>query len=139
VNPGFILGPVLVASNGSSEQLLKEFLSGKAPGVPKINLCVVDVRDVAECHLKVLASSNSNGKRYICSAESLWMSDMTGILRKDKRVRDLLDEVNHERKADNRKSIEELGLQYRSPKESIIDMGYSSIKFGAVPDKINQK
>jgi len=164
VNPGFILGPVLTASNGSSEQLVRDFLSGAVPGVPKINLCVADVRDVADCHIKALFASNSSGKRYLCSGGSLWMSDITAILKEefkqygykvptftigkclmtiagifDKRVRDAVYEVGHERKADSSLSVEELGVKYRPFKETVVEMGYSLIKVGSVVDKINKK
>jgi nucleoside-diphosphate-sugar epimerase len=164
VNPGFILGPVFTASTGSSEQLVKDFISGAFPVVPKINLCVADVRDVADCHIKALFAPNSAGKRYLCSAGSLWMSDMTAILKEefkqygykiptmevgkclmtiagifDKRVRDNVYEVGHERKADSSLSVEELGVKYRPLKETLVEMGYSLIKIGSVVDKINKK
>jgi len=164
VNPGLIVGPVHAVSGGTSEQIVADFMTGNVPGIPKINFCMVDVRDVAECHLKALFSPNSNGKRYICSAESLWMKDLAQTLRGefekhgykipsmtvgkfllslagifDKRTADVLPEVGIERSVNNRLSVEELGMTYIKPQQSLIDMGYSLIKIGAVPDKIKKE
>ena len=57
----------------------------------------------------------------------------------DKRVRDNLYEVGHERKADSSMSVEELGVKYRPLKETLVEMGYSLIKVGSVVDKTKKK
>ena len=67
VNPGFVLGPVFSSNGGTSEKTIVDFMKGRVPGVPKVNIACVDVRDVAECHLKAMENPNSNGKRiYLC-------------------------------------------------------------------------
>jgi len=43
INPGFILGPVLVKSPFTSEEIIRKFMLGKFPGIPKIHMAVVDV------------------------------------------------------------------------------------------------
>jgi len=160
VNPGFIVGPVHTIAGGTSEQLIADFLNGKVPGVPQLSSSMVDVRDVAECHLKALLSPQSNGKRYLCSAGSMWFEEMTTVLREefekygykvpsrtfgkcllrlvgifDRRVALAVPEIGIKRVWQNKLSVEELGMNYISPKQSLIDMGYSLIKIGAVPDK----
>lgn len=163
VNPGFVLGPVFVSSGGTSEEVVADFLKGAVPAVPKMMMPVVDVREVAECHIRALKDPNSNGKRFICSAASLWMKEFCDLLREEfekygysipkrelgkcllkigsifiKKARSLVSEVDKERRLDASMSVKELGINYRSPKESLAEMGYSLIKLGIVPDKVNK-
>lgn len=164
VNPGFILGPIYSSNGGKSEQTVVDLLTGTTPGIPNLNFAVVDVRDVAECHLRALTSQTSNGKRYLCAADSIFMGFMSDVLHAefsqygykvttfklpklllriagifDKRARSLVPEVDVERKVDNKLSVEELGIKYRNPRETLIDMGYSLIKTGVIQDKTASK
>ena len=52
VLPGAVLGPVLGTDNLGSVQVVGRLLRGEMPRVPKIGLEVVDVRDVADIHLR---------------------------------------------------------------------------------------
>jgi dihydroflavonol-4-reductase len=81
INPAFVLGPPLDVTFGSSVGLVKRLLSGKDPMVPAFGLPVVDVRDVAEMHLRTLERPETAGRRYIASAGSLWMAQMGAILK----------------------------------------------------------
>ena len=54
INPGFIIGPVLVKSPFTSEEIIWKFMLGKFPGLPKMNMALVDVRSCAVAHLKAL-------------------------------------------------------------------------------------
>lgn len=49
-------------------------MSGKLPGMPKIMFPIVDVREVAEAHLKALLVPEARNQRFILSSESLWFS-----------------------------------------------------------------
>lgn len=76
VNPGFVVGPPLDAEFGSSVGVIRRFLSGKDPMMPAIGIPTVDVRDVAEMHLRALQRSGTAGKRYLAAAGSMWFADM---------------------------------------------------------------
>ena len=54
INPGFILGPILVKSPFTSEEIIYSIMIGKYPALPNIYMPVVDVRDVAAAHLRAL-------------------------------------------------------------------------------------
>ncbi len=71
VNPGFILGPsVTDRDDSTSIQMVTNLLSGKfKQGVPDLYFSVVDVRDVAEAHVKALEYDRSG--RFICTNQSL--------------------------------------------------------------------
>ncbi|MGF6774100.1 dihydroflavonol-4-reductase [Paraburkholderia sp. GAS199] len=81
VNPTAVLGPALGADYSHSIRLIKNMMDGQ-PGSPKINSGFVDVRDVADLHVRVMSMAAANGERFLAIAgESLWLADVAGILR----------------------------------------------------------
>ncbi|WCT12953.1 SDR family oxidoreductase [Mucilaginibacter jinjuensis] len=82
VNPTAVMGPVLGADYSHSIDIIKNMLTGKMTGCPKINSCFVDVRDVADLHLRAMTNPAANGERFIATAgESIWMVDVAKILK----------------------------------------------------------
>jgi dihydroflavonol-4-reductase len=81
INPGFVTGPPLDAEYGSSIGVVKRFLAGKDPMLPAIAIPTVDVRDVAEMHLRALQRPETAGKRYLASSGTLWMTDMAKAMK----------------------------------------------------------
>jgi nucleoside-diphosphate-sugar epimerase len=69
VNPTFILGPILTFGLRSSLQLIKMMLDGTMPIVPRARFGVVDVRDVADLHLRAMAAPGAAGKRFLALAD----------------------------------------------------------------------
>ena len=53
VNPGYVMGPLLYKCHASSTELAKRILERAMPAVPKVNMQIVDVRDVAAAHIQV--------------------------------------------------------------------------------------
>jgi len=73
VNPAGIFGPVLGADFSSSIELVKRLMNG-GPGCPQLYFGVVDVRDVADLHLRAMKNPAAKGERFIAviaTAESL--------------------------------------------------------------------
>ena len=68
VNPVGVLGPVLGADYATSVRFVKMLLDGAIPGCPRISFGVVDVRDVAELHLRAMVDPAAAGQRFIASA-----------------------------------------------------------------------
>ena len=54
INPSFILGPSLIKTDFLSGQVIRKILSGKFPGMPKVMLSLVDIRDTALAHLRAI-------------------------------------------------------------------------------------
>jgi len=79
--PGAVLGPVLNAQNLGSVQVVGRLLQGRVPGNPRLGFSVVDVRDVADMHIRAMTSSQAAGQRFIATGEFMWMSDISRILR----------------------------------------------------------
>jgi dihydroflavonol-4-reductase len=82
VNPTTVLGPALGPDYSHSIRLIKSLLDGQ-PGCPKVNTCVVDVRDVADLHLRAMTHPAANGERFLAaSGESLWIVEIAELLKK---------------------------------------------------------
>jgi len=81
VNPAGIFGPILGPDSASSVDLIKRLMNGM-PGAPRIYFGVVDVRDVAELHLRAMTHPAAKGERFIAvSGNAISMVDIARILR----------------------------------------------------------
>jgi dihydroflavonol-4-reductase len=83
VNPTAIFGPALTPVLGSSMYLIKAVLEGTMSVAPRVRFGVADVRDVADLHLRAMASPQAAGKRFLALADGPAMSfvEVAGILR----------------------------------------------------------
>lgn len=81
INPGFVLGPPLDRHFGSSLGLVLRILRGRDPMLPPMGLPMVDVRDVAEMHLRALERPETAGRRYVAAAGSMWLADWGRVLK----------------------------------------------------------
>lgn len=82
INPVGIFGPVLGADYSTSIAIVKGMLEGTMSGLPDIYFGVVDVRDVADLHLRAMLSPEAKGERFIAVAGPLMsMAGIASILR----------------------------------------------------------
>ena len=68
VNPVGVLGPVLGADYSTSILIVQRMLDGGMPGIPKLSFGVVDVRDVADMHLRCMTHPAAKGERFLAVA-----------------------------------------------------------------------
>jgi dihydroflavonol-4-reductase len=80
VNPGAILGPALSDDLSYSLEVIERLLRGM-PGVPRIGFSFVDVRDVADLHLRAMTAPEAGGERFIAAGPFLWMAEVAEVLR----------------------------------------------------------
>lgn len=143
INPGFVLGPPLDEHYGSSLGLVERFLKGKDPMVPPMGLAIVDVRDVAEAHLRALQRPETAGKRYIVSAGAMAFVEMTRALKAawptrripvreapkplirvlslfDPGIRTILPRLGHTDHLSNARAVRDLGIQFTPPKAALM-------------------
>jgi dihydroflavonol-4-reductase len=80
VNPGAILGPVLSDDRSYSLELIERLLKGM-PGTPRIGFSIVDVRDVADLHIRAMTAAEAGGERFIAVARFQWLSEVAAVLR----------------------------------------------------------
>lgn len=69
INPVAIWGPALSAHISGSFGILEHLLDGSMKVLPNIPLNIVDVRDVADLHIRAMTSPDANGQRFIASAD----------------------------------------------------------------------
>ncbi len=81
MNPAGIFGPILAPDYSSSVELIKRLMNGM-PGAPRIYFGIVDVRDVADMHLRAMTHPSAKGERFIAvSGDSISMADIARMLR----------------------------------------------------------
>lgn len=77
INPCLIAGPTKVADGFSSGKIIKMVLNREFPSNPKMSLGVVDVREVAEAHVKAITVEEAANKRFILASEALWFRQVS--------------------------------------------------------------
>jgi dihydroflavonol-4-reductase len=152
VNPSAVLGPVWSDDLSASIQVVKKLLDGALPGCPDLGWGLVDVRDVADLHVRALRAPDMAGERFIASGPFLKMIDIARILKErlgaeakrvptrtlpdflvrlsalwDPVVRQVLGELGKVRDADASHAKTVLGWTARPPEVSIVDTARSLI------------
>lgn len=80
VLPGAVFGPILGSDNIGSVDLIGGLLRGEVPQVPRIGLEIVDVRDVADAHIRAMGVPAAGGERFLTTGELLWLPDIARLL-----------------------------------------------------------
>lgn len=158
INPVGIFGPALGPDVSSSLDLIKRLLQG-GPGCPELYFGVVDVRDVADLHLRAMTDPAARGERFIAvSGDVMSMLDVARVLKTrlgeaakkvptrrlpnwlvrlvavfDGRMRQLLPLLGQIRQPTSAKAQRVLGWKPRAPEDALVATAQSLIKFGVVP------
>lgn len=157
INPAAVLGPVWSADFSPSIEVVKQLLSAALPGCPDLGFGIVDVRDLADLHVRALTEPGLDGERFIASGPFLKMIDVARILKKglplegrkvpvrglpnwlvrlsavfNPVVRQVIGELGNVRDASAAHAFERLGWKTRPPEESILDCARSLIERGVV-------
>ncbi len=80
INPGAIIGPALNDDHSYSLQAIQRLLGGM-PAAPRLGFTFVDVRDVADLHIRALTHPAAGGERFIATDRFLWLPEVAAILR----------------------------------------------------------
>lgn len=80
INPGAIIGPALNADHSYSLQAVQRLLGGM-PAIPRLGFTFVDVRDVADLHVRALEQPQAGGNRYLAVDRFLWLGEVAAIIR----------------------------------------------------------
>ncbi len=155
INPGLVLGPPLDEHYGSSLGLIERFLKGRDPMLPPMGLPVVDVRDVAEMHLRALQRPETAGRRYLASSGSMAFADMGRTLKAayptrriptreatafllravalfDPTVKSILPKLGHLERVSNARAVKEMGMEFIAPKAALLASADWLVKHGKV-------
>ena len=80
INPVFVLGPPLDGNYGTSIKVIERILRAADPMIPQVGFPSVDVRDIAEMHVRALGNPDTIGKRIIGGERFIWFREMAEIL-----------------------------------------------------------
>ncbi len=80
INPGAVLGPVLEKDYGTSAEIVLKLLKGDFPGMPRLGFPLIDVRDVADLHVRAMTHADAAGKRFLCANDFMWMEEIAAVL-----------------------------------------------------------
>jgi len=156
VNPVAVFGPVLGADNSTSVQLVQRLLDGGMPGVPRLTFGVVDVRDVADLHLRAMTSAAARGERFIAVAGPfMTIREIAEVLRarmgaiakrvptrvlpnwlvrlaalRESAVKQIVPELGKIKSASGDKARRVLGWAPRSNEEAIVATAESLLRLG---------
>ncbi|TDQ10216.1 SDR family oxidoreductase [Pedobacter metabolipauper] len=158
VNPMGIFGPSLGPELSSGFGLLQKVLDGSMKAIPDIRLGIVDVRDVADLHIRAMESPEAKGQRFLAlSGGTMSLLEIVELLKKqipgvtrratttplptwllriialfNKQAKSLLPLSGIYRNASNEKAIRILGWKPRSNEDAIIATVESMIKWGTL-------
>lgn len=136
VNPALVIGPGTAdRQTSASFDYVRMLADGTfKDGAPEFHIGMVDVRDVADAHFRAAYAPDASG-RHITFAEAMTLDDLADAIRKDLPDLPLPAPKSYEGpewKADNTRSIEELGISYRDPRVGLADMVRQLIADGQI-------
>ena len=159
INPSLVLGPTVSGqSTSASHDICFQLGDGTMKsGAPPFKIGMVDVRDVADAHIRAAYIPNSQGRHIVSNETSspLYLSRMLSkkygedyplpkkelpkwlvwligpLVDKNMTRKTIAKNMGHDWQADNSKSKDRLGLKYRSLELSITEMFQQMIDQGA--------
>jgi len=83
INPVLVVGPPLDRHFGTSVSIIQRLLAAKDPMLPRFGLAVVDVRDIAEMHVRALQRPETKGHRLLGVDRFMWFVDVAKVLKSE--------------------------------------------------------
>jgi dihydroflavonol-4-reductase len=157
INPSVVLGPVWSADYSASVVMVQKLLDGSMGACANFGFGVVDVRDVADLHVRALTAPGMAGERFIASGRFMLLREMADILRAElgeqahkvtrrnvpdwlvrvaalfnPLARSIVNELGSVRNQDASHAKAVLGWETRTVEQSIGDTARSLIALGVV-------
>lgn len=158
INPVGVFGPVLGPDYATSILLVKKLMDGAMPGCPRLSFGIVDVRDVADLHLRAMTHPAAKGERFLAVAGDFmsiqqiaqvlkarlgdaarrvptrvlpnWVVRLVSMF--DASVALIVPELGKYKNATNEKAQRLLGWEPRSNEEAIVATAESLVRLGLV-------
>jgi nucleoside-diphosphate-sugar epimerase len=164
VNPVAVFGPVLGPDYSTSILLVQRLMDGALPGVPRLYFGVVDVRDVADLHVRAMTHPAAKGERFLAVAgDFMSVLDIAKVLKarmgasadraptwqlpnwlvriaalRDPAVKQILPELGKMKNASNEKALRVLGWAPRSREEAIVATAESLVRLRLLKDSVKK-
>ena len=160
VNPVGVFGPVLGPDYSTSILLIQRLMDGAMPGCPRLYFGVVDVRDVADLHLRCMTDPAAKGERFLAvSGDFMSIVEIAKTLRarlgdaakrvpksqipdfvvrlasmRDPAVKQILPELGKYKNGTNAKAVAMLGWAPRSREDAVVATAESLVALGLLKD-----
>ena len=158
VNPVAVVGPALGPDTSTSIVLVQRMMDGSMPALPRISFGLVDVRDVADLHLRAMTDPRAAGERFIAVAgDFMPFKEMAATLKSrlgpaaarvpsrevpdwvlrfaalfSAEARQVLPELSKHKNATSEKARRLLGWAPRSREDALVATAESLISLGLV-------
>jgi dihydroflavonol-4-reductase len=157
VNPALVIGPVTGRDYSDSIQVVERLVTGRVPGLPRLGFNIVDVRDVADLHIRAMTAPEAAGERFIAAGAWAWMADLAAVVKArlgeegakvptrkvpdfviriaglfDKDLGSVTDSLGRKRDFSSAKAQRLLGWKPRPTEETVLDCARSLIAAGLV-------
>ena len=156
VNPVGVFGPVLGPDYSTSILLVQRMMDGAMPGCPQLYFGVVDVRDVADLHIRAMTNPAAKGERFLAvSGDFMAMVEIAKTLKnrmgdaarrvptrqlpnwlvrlaalRDPAIKLILPELGKAKNATNEKARRVLGWMPRSREDAVVATAESLVRLG---------
>jgi nucleoside-diphosphate-sugar epimerase len=160
VNPVGVFGPALGPDYSTSILFVQRLIDGAIPGVPRLYIGAVDVRDVADLHIRAMTHPAAKGERFLAVAgEFMSILDVAKVLKsrlgacakkvptrqlpdwivrlaslRDPAIKLILPELGITKNATSEKATRLLGWTPRSREDSIVATAESLLHLGLLKD-----
>jgi nucleoside-diphosphate-sugar epimerase len=164
INPVSVFGPVLGPDYSTSILIVQRLMGGAIPGCPRIWFGIVDVRDVADLHIRAMTHPAAKGERFLAVAgDFMSMLDIAKLLKSrmgeyakripsrelpdwlvrraaflDPAVQLILPELGKVKNGTGEKAKRTLGWAPRSREEAIIASAESLVRLGLLKRRTRQ-
>ena len=158
VNPVGVLGPLLGPDLATSILLVQRVMKGRGPGWPRLYFGLVDVRDVADLHIRAMTDPAAKGERFLATAgDTMAIRDMAVAMKRrlgaaaaniptrelpdwlvriaamfDPALKNTIGELGKPKHITNAKAKRVLGWAPRSSEDALVATAESLIRLGLV-------
>jgi nucleoside-diphosphate-sugar epimerase len=160
VNPVGVFGPVLGPDFSASIQIVSRLMDGAIPACPRIDFGVVDVRDVADLHLRAMTDPAAKGERFLAvTGDFMTILQIAQVLKArmgaaaarvptrelpdwvvrliakfDSSLGQIVPELGTHKNATNEKARRVLGWSPRSREDALVATAESLVRLGLLKD-----
>jgi dihydroflavonol-4-reductase len=161
VNPTAVFGPILGPDFSTSIVLIQRLMNGAVPGLPKLRFGVVDVRDVADLHIRAMTNPAAKAERFIAVGDGFKSIREMALILKERMgsaaarvptrqlpdwvvrlaalwnpgVRAIASELGKTKNANHDKAARLLGWSPRPDADAIVATAESLARFGLLKDR----
>lgn len=156
VNPVSVFGPVLGPDFSTSIQIVQRLMDGSMPAIPRMSSGIVDVRDVADLHLRAMTNPAAQSERFqavtgaFLTAPEIaqvlkarmgdagsripsralpdWMVRLVALV--DSSIAQIVPELGEVKNATNEKARRVLGWEPRSREDALVATAESLLRLG---------